>query len=59
MEAQFILLTIHWQPILGGLSAIMGTIYYLSKLKIDVVDTNHGGSWKAYFKSVFHHLFKK
>lgn len=52
-EALFITLTIHWLPVFGILSACAGGLYYMSMLKVNVVDTKHGGSWKKYIKSIF------
>lgn len=53
IEALFILLTIHWQPVFGIMSAICGVWYYLAMIKQNVVDKNYGGSWKTYIKSIF------
>lgn len=52
LEAFFSLLVISWQPILGSISSAVIIVYYISKLKIDVVDTKYSGSWKQYFKSI-------
>ena len=52
LESLLLILTISWQPLFGSLSAIVACIYYLSKLKLDVVDKKYEGSWKLYFKSI-------
>lgn len=51
-EAVCALLVIQLQPIIGGLASAVMIIYYISKLKIDVVDKKHSGSWKHFFKSI-------
>jgi hypothetical protein len=42
-----------WQPVFGIVSACIASIYYLSVLKINVVDKKYNGSWKEYIKSIF------
>jgi hypothetical protein len=39
--------------ILSAVSSIVIITYYLSKLKREVVDVDHDGSWKKYIKSTF------
>lgn len=51
-EAGAVLLTIHWQPIFGIISSSCIAVYYVSKLKIDVVDKKYEGRWIKYFKSI-------
>lgn len=51
-ETGFIALTIHWQPVMGVVMSVCGSLYYVSMLKTNVVDEKHGGSWKNYFKSL-------
>lgn len=51
-EAGAVLLTIHWQPIFGIISSACIAVYYVSKLKIDVVDKKYSGKWLKYFKSI-------
>jgi len=41
------------QPISLIILAIPGAIYYISMLKVNIVDKKHNGSWKKYFKSIF------
>lgn len=52
MQSLFIFLSIHWQPVLGAAMSVVGTVYYLSVLKVNVVDVKFNGSWKRYFKSL-------
>lgn len=53
IEPCFVLIAISFQPILGAISAVAASIYYISVLKINVVDKKYGGSWKAFVKSIF------
>lgn len=53
IEASFLFITIKWQPLFGFISLIIYGVYYLSMLKMNVIDKNYGGSWKKYFKSIF------
>ena len=41
------------QPISLIVLAVPGALYYISMLKMNVVNKYHGGSWKKYFKSIF------
>lgn len=52
VEILVITLTIRWQPVFGVLSGLMAFCYYLAMFKINVVDKNHNGSWKQYFKTL-------
>lgn len=47
----FILITA--PNLVSMLASIVGAIYFISMLKLNVVDVRYGGSWKAYFKSIF------
>lgn len=51
-ESAFLLWAISWQPFFGSVSAIIACVYYLSKIKMDVVDKKYDGSWKLYIKSI-------
>jgi hypothetical protein len=51
-ELLFMFLVIKWQPILGSLASLVIIFYYLSMLKINVVDPKFGGSWKKFIKTV-------
>lgn len=53
IEAMLIGLSIHWQPIFSIAAAVAAIIYYGAMLKMNVVDTRYGGSWRKYFKSLF------
>lgn len=35
------------------LASLAATIYFLSMLKVNVVDQKYNGSWGSYFKSIF------
>ena len=39
--------------VLSAVSSIVIIIYYLSKLKREVVDVDYEKSWKKYLKSIF------
>jgi len=41
------------QPISLMVLALPGALYYISMLKMNVVNKYHGGSWKQYVKSIF------
>lgn len=47
-----ILLAMNVGHFLSGLSSIVITVYYLSKLKKEVVNVDFGGSWVSYIKSI-------
>lgn len=53
VEAGFLYITFKVQPFFACLMAIGGLLYYLSMLKMNVIDVKHEGSWKKYFKSIF------
>jgi hypothetical protein len=53
LEAILLGITIHWQPLFGIMASAVAIVYYVAMLKMNVVDKNHGGSWKRYFKSIF------
>ena len=52
LEALFIFLAISWQPFFGVVASIAAVWYYTAMVKMNVVDKNHGGSWKNYLKSI-------
>lgn len=52
LEAIFLFMTIHWQPLFGILASVAAITYYMAMLKINVVDVKHSGSWKKYLKSL-------
>jgi hypothetical protein len=52
-EPTIVALTIHWQPVMGVISGLCASIYYVSMLKVNVVDVKHGGSWKNWITSFF------
>lgn len=58
-ESGLIMLSIHWQPVFGIISACAAAWYYLAMLKMNVVDTRHGGSWKQYLKVLIRSPFKR
>lgn len=35
------------------LLSIVGVIYFLSMIKVNVVDKKYKGEWKLYFKAIF------
>ena len=45
------ILTIKLQPVFGAVASVAMILYYLSMVKINVVDVKFDGSWKKYFKS--------
>ncbi len=49
----FMFISINWQPVLGAVMSVVGTVYYLSLLKINVIDVKYKGSWKLFMKSIF------
>jgi hypothetical protein len=51
-EAGFILMFLNIQPFFGALSAIAAATYYIAMLKTNVVNKNHEGSWRKFFKSI-------
>lgn len=51
-ETITLLIAIHWQPLMGIAASSCGALYYLSMLKINVVDIKHSGSWLSFFKSI-------
>lgn len=52
-ELLLVFLAIHWQPFFGTIAAIIASVYWVSKLKLDVVDKKHEGSWVKFIKSIF------
>lgn len=52
LESLPLLFLIAWQPLFGCISAAAASVYYISKLKIDIVDKKYEGSWKLYIKSM-------
>ena len=52
-EALFIFLSITWYPIAGIILAIPGAWFYISMMKKNIIDKDHDGSWKKYFKQLF------
>lgn len=34
------------------LTSLVASIYFLSMLKVNVIDKKYNGSWKQYFKSI-------
>lgn len=48
-----LLVSIQSSKVLAGTSTICISIYYISMLKINVVDVKYNGSWSKYFKSWF------
>lgn len=51
-EAILAYITINWQPTLGSIMSVIGTIYYIGILKINVVNKEYEGSWKKFFKAL-------
>lgn len=45
------LLVINWGSLPGWIMSFCGTWYFLAMIKKNVVDVDHNGSWKNYFKS--------
>ena len=37
---------------LAGAGSLMVFLYYISKIKFEIVDVKFNGSWKSYFKSL-------
>ena len=46
-----IFMVINWGSLPGYIMSFCGTWYFISMIKKNVVDVDHGGSWKMYFKS--------
>ncbi len=44
-------LAVSWGTVLGGAMSICGILYYLSMLKVNVIDKKHNRKWLNYFKS--------
>lgn len=57
-ESGLIMLSIHWQPVFGIISACAAAWYYLAMLKMNVVDQRHDGSWRKYLKSIITNIIK-
>jgi hypothetical protein len=38
--------------LLSCISATVVIIYYLAKMKIEIINTNYEGSWEIFFKSI-------
>lgn len=51
IETGIIVLSIHWQPVMGIAASICGCVYYIAMLKLNVVDKKYEGSWKLFIKS--------
>lgn len=49
--ASVMFLVINWGSLPGWIMSFCGTWYFISMIKKNVVDEDHGGSWKSYFKS--------
>lgn len=47
-----ILISINIGSVLSGFGSFIIIVYYLSKLKKDVVNADYDGSWISYFKSI-------
>lgn len=47
-----LLLLISWTSFVTILPPIVIVIYYISKLKLDVIDKKFNGSWKSYLKAI-------
>lgn len=45
--------------ILAMIAPLVIMMYHLAKLRKDVVNVDHDGSWRAFLKSWFSHKFKK
>ncbi len=58
LEAPFIFMVINWQPIVGAISGVIAGVYYLSMLKVNVINPFHEGSWIKYIKSIFSNFLK-
>lgn len=52
-EFILMLMVIKIQPIFGILASFIGAVYYLSVLKVNVVNKEYGRSWIKYIKSIF------
>lgn len=59
LEACFLFLAIHWQPVFGVMASCMAVWYYAAMIKMNIVDKEHGGSWRSYIKTAIKKLFKK
>lgn len=51
-------MVVAYPSIFSMILLIPGAIYFLSALKMKIIDVNYGGSWRAYFRSWITH-FKK
>lgn len=49
LEACFLFLAIHWQPVFGVMASCMAVWYYAAMIKMNIVDKQFEGSWKKYF----------
>lgn len=52
LEACFLFLAIHWQPVFGVMASCMAVWYYAAMIKTNIVDKQFEGSWKKYFTSI-------
>lgn len=56
LEACFLFLAIHWQPVFGVMASCMAVWYYAAMIKMNIVDKQFEGSWKKYVKAAIKKL---
>lgn len=59
LEGYLILLITNWHTVAGVFSALCAAVYYLSMLKMNVVDKKYNGSWVQYFKHSIKNIIKQ
>jgi hypothetical protein len=47
-----VMINIGFGSILSGIGSVVITVYYLSKLKKEIINPDYGGSWVKYIKSI-------
>ena len=53
-----LILLITWGTAMSIVTGFVGFVYYMSILKLNVVDVKYNGSWKLYVQSIFKYFRK-
>lgn len=56
IESMILLIT--WGTAMSIVTGFVGFVYYMSILKLNVVDVKYNGSWKQYIQSIFKYFRK-
>lgn len=56
IESMILLIT--WGTAMSIVTGFVGFVYYMSILKLNVVDVKYNGSWKLYVQSIFKYFRK-